>query len=112
MLRSSPQKLKSVPAGINLLLVLFSHVVQPVLLVQELLATIAALDNASFMSILGVLDKLVVAPESSVAILAFCPFPVQQAHGMVILKGGYKLLDKKKRLAPCQRLRLVAEKIT
>ncbi len=67
-------------SGIYLLLVLFSCVVQPVLLVEELLAARAALENMPLVGILCVLYKLVIAPKFSMAVFAFSFLVVQEAH--------------------------------
>jgi Mg2+/Co2+ transporter CorC len=83
------ERLKFVPAGVHFFLLFLSLVVQPVLLVQELLATDAARYGALLVSILCMLDQFVIAPESCMAFFALVPFAVEKAHMAIMLDAGY-----------------------
>jgi hypothetical protein len=72
--------LKLVPAGVYLFLLLFLHVVEPVLFMQELFAAHVAPYGAYFVRLLGVLYELVVAPEPRVAFVALGLLAVEEAH--------------------------------
>lgn len=73
--------LKLVPAGVKLFLLLFLHVVQPLLLVQKLLAAHVAPYGAHLVRLFGVLYKLVIVPEPCVAFLALGFLTVEKTHG-------------------------------
>jgi hypothetical protein len=70
-----------VPAGIDFLFILLSCMMQPVLFMQKLLAAVGALYYAVFVSLSGVLNKLVIGRELCVAVLAFILLPMQEIHG-------------------------------
>jgi len=86
-----------VPAGVYLFLLLFLHMVQPVSLMQEKLATAIASDRADLVSFSSMLDKLVIASKSRMAFVTFGLFSAEEAHGKNIAIAGYKAVLYKKK---------------
>lgn len=72
--------LKLVPTGVHLSFLFFLNVVKPVLLVQELLAAVAAFDGVDSMHISSMMYKLIVTSKFCVAFVALGLLPVEEAH--------------------------------
>ena len=68
------------PAGVYLLYLFFTLVMQPVLLVQEQLAAHAAPDNVVLVCIAGMLHQLVIAPKPLMAVLTLVLLAMEETH--------------------------------
>jgi len=94
--------LKLVPSGVHLSFLLFLHVVQPVLLVQEQLTAVAAFDRVNPVCLSGMMYKLIVTAKFCVAFVALGLLPVEEVHEriwqMLAIKLDHNNKSKKKGL--------------